>query len=269
MIFNRIRHRADRLGGKSRPEDDSRCFAGRETVRYGRLQRTRAAFTLIELLVVLGIIAAVVGGVGLALRGGDDTVALGSAQRTVASMLTATRAQAVMNGTTARLIIHVDSSEPEHFLRRVGIIKQLLQADGTPYSPPRWVPTSDGTALPRGTYFVPGVGTSVPAELFSNEWNLSTDAISLYGSNEINLTYPQMGSGDSLQMSGPRWAFYEFGPDGQMTSFGTNQQIVLTTGRRTQTTPVFENPENVRGLVLRRIGTFHLVNERLTFHGTN
>ena len=267
MIFNRIRHRADRLGGKSHPEYDSRCFAWRETVLYGRLQRTRAAFTLIELLVVLGIIAAVVGGVGLALRGGDDTVALGSAQRTMASMLTATRAQAVMNGTTARLIIHVDASEPEHFLRRVGIIKQLLQADGTPYND-RWVPTSDGTTLPRGTYFVPGQGTSVPA-VFSSDWNLSTDALSLYGSNEINLTYPQMGGGDSLQMSGPRWAFYEFGPDGQMTSFGTNQQIVLTTGRQTQATPVFENPENVRGLVLRRIGTFHLVNERLTFHGTN
>ncbi len=220
-----------------------------------------AGFTLIELLVVLGIIAAVVGGIGLAMRGGDDSVALGTAQRTMASMLTATRAQAVMNGTQARLIVHVDPDEPDRFLRKVGIMRRA-ETGGD------WIPTSDGTMLPRGTYFVPNPNHVGAADgLFGGDWNPATDggdAVSRYPDPRMSIAYPDSDVQARL------WAYYEFGPDGQLTNdMGMNNQIVLTPGRRTQLTPVFENPENVRGLVIRRIGTFHLINERLSFHGTD
>ena len=274
MTFNKIRHRADRLDGSGRPQEDSRRFAECETVGFGRSPASRGGFTLIELLVVLGIIAAVVGGVGLAMRGGDGTAALGAGQRTMASMLTATRGQAVMNGTNARLIVHVDPSEPERYLRKVGIIRRA-EIGGTS----GWVPTSEGTALPRGTYFVPDRNASfsgqpsmppIPQDLFGEDWDEGNDAISA-SAGLMQIQYPRLQSGADFlsEGTGPVWAYYEFGPNGQMTDASPNLQIVLTTGRPTPGTPVLENPENVRGLVLRRIGTFHLVNERLTFHDTN
>lgn len=276
MIFNRIRHWADRLDGSGRPQEDSRRFAECETVGFRRSRASRGGFTLIELLVVLGIIAAVIGGVGLALRGGDGTVALGAGQRTMASMLAATRGQAVMNGTNARLIVHVDPNDAELYLRKVGIIRKAEIGGST-----GWVPTSEGTTLPRGTYFVPDENASfsgqplmppIPSDpdLFGEDWDEANDAISAYA-GLMQIAYPSLPSGGNFlsEGSGPVWAYYEFGPDGQMTDASPNLQIVLTTGRRTPSTPVLENPENVRGMVLRRIGTFHTVGERLTFHETN
>ncbi len=233
-------------------------------------RRRARGFTLIELLVVLGIIAVVVAGVGLALRGGDDTVALGSAQRTMSSLLTATRAQAIMNGTHARLIVHVDQNDPDRYLRFAGIVREQREADGSAFSPRRWEPTSEGTSLPRGTYFVPDSGATVPGNLFGGNWNLGGDAFSNYPGTML-LNYPRTPQGQNYETEGggPEWAYYEFGPNGELTTGAGAVQIVLTVGRRTPGTPELGNPENVRGLIVRPIGTFHLVDDRLTFHGTN
>ncbi len=267
MISNKIRQATEEPGTGGLLDQDTRNWPERGKGTF----RRRRGFTLIELLVVLGIIAVVVAGVGLALRGGDDTVALGSSQRTMSSLLTAARAQAIMNGTNARLIIHIDRNEPDRYLRFAGIVRERREADGSAYSPPRWVPTNEGTRLPRGTYFVPGSGAPVPGDLFGGDWDSDSDAFSRYPGT-MRLEFPRTPAGQdyAAEGSGPEWVYYEFGPSGSLTAgVATNHQIVLTVGRRTPGTPVFENPENVRGIIIRPIGAFHLVDERRTFYETN
>ncbi len=260
MISNKIRQTTEELSTRAFFDQDTRNVPAQVFLCHNRRSR---GFTLIELLVVLGIITAVVAGVGLALRGGDETVAVSSAQRTMSSLLTATRAQAIMNGTNARLIVNIDRNDPDRYLRFAGIIRRE-EIGGTT----GWVPTSEGTSFPRGAYFVPQWTEDRPADLFDG-WTENTDAFSNYQGVMPTLTYPRRDGLDFLSEStGHRWAYYEFGPNGELTG-GTNLQIVVTAGRRTAGTPVLENPENVRGAVIRRIGTFHLVNERLSFHETN
>jgi prepilin-type N-terminal cleavage/methylation domain-containing protein len=109
----------------------------------------RSGFTLIELLVVIAIIGLFAGAIGVALRGGDQSTAIGSAQRTVSSMITAARAQAAMNGTPARLIIYAETGAAGEFDKLLRYL-QIVTWDGS-----KWVPQGAGTYLPKGAYIVP------------------------------------------------------------------------------------------------------------------
>lgn len=129
----------------------------------GARDKTRG-FTLIELLVVMAIIAIFVGGLGLALSGGDGTVATQAGQRSLTTMMSAARSQAILKQAPTRLIIHVDPPLPgdtaevreekrQKYLRFMAVV---VREGG------QWKEVGNGTYLPRGVYFVPPIGFNAP-----------------------------------------------------------------------------------------------------------
>ena len=104
-------------------------------------------FTLVELLLVMGIVAVLSAGLGVALQGGDRSVALRSAQGTLASLLTAARGQAALTGRNAALLVSVDPGA-NNYLHSL-MVATRDAADTA------WIPTDDWLQLPDGVYVLP------------------------------------------------------------------------------------------------------------------
>lgn len=115
------------------------------------------AFTLIELLVVIGLIAVLAGTMIASLRDGDRTLALQSAQSSLAGLLSAARGQAALTGRNAALLLHADTTDLARYLRAVAIA--VRTPDGT-----AWAPAGDWILLPAGVGVLPSL---VPADLRS------------------------------------------------------------------------------------------------------
>src|SRR5688572_27360568 len=77
------------------------------------------AFTLIEVVVVIGLVAGMTFLLIGSLMGGGKSVALQSAQATVANLVTAARTKASTTNRKTRLLVHADAGQPERFLRHL------------------------------------------------------------------------------------------------------------------------------------------------------
>ena len=217
-------------------------------------------FTLIELMVVMVIMGAVIVGIGLAARDSGGATGVASGQRLVASLLTSTRGQAVLHQTNARLLIANDPDRKEEYLRYFLIVRETFPGSG------EWERVGEGTFLPKNVYFVPWEAND-EAVTFAN-WDSPNGANrSIY--KETNTS----GKGSAVKtwmvneaMEGSReWIYYQFGSNGRIRGNGVpdplNNRIVLAHGRPSQGAPVLEGDQYVRGMVLRRVGTFTLFNE--------
>jgi prepilin-type N-terminal cleavage/methylation domain-containing protein len=159
------------------------------------VKKRRAGFTLIELLVVIALMAILVGGIGLSFGGGGTGKAIEASQRIAIGMLSNARNQAIMNGSRARLIIHADQSDPENYLRLLGVIYE----DSA--NPDMWLATGSGEMFPANIRFVPNYGSSN----FSHngrEGNLDT----------MNLNFPQKKA--QKAGGGTLFYYYEFKSSG-------------------------------------------------------
>lgn len=121
----------------------------------------RAGFTLVELLVVMAVMAIFIGVMGIALTRGDRSHAVESGQRTLSSLMTAARSQAILKQSKTRLIVHFDppatvgdTEKRRAFLRFSGIL--VKRGDD------KWEALNDGSYLPRGVCFVPPWDYEVP-----------------------------------------------------------------------------------------------------------
>ncbi|MCH2155233.1 MAG: prepilin-type N-terminal cleavage/methylation domain-containing protein [Opitutales bacterium] len=131
------------------------------------LSHSKAAggFTLIELLVTVGLIAVIIGGVGIALAGGGRGD-VPTAERVLQGLLISARTQAVIQqgsstfpvgagtrgfGASALLLINGDVTDPERYLRETTVVYWGEDVDGNQ----GWLSATGFDLLPAGIHFEP------------------------------------------------------------------------------------------------------------------
>ncbi len=212
---------------------------------------SRSGFTLIELLVVLGVIAVFIGVFATALRPGNPTVAVEGAQAQVASLFTQARGVALKQGAETRLIIHADPSNPDRYLRFLGIVYGVdTDDDGEPDD---WIAATDGVTLPGSVYVVPPDGVGTPDGM---TWE-----------SKLNSSFSDSSETDSLQyISNEPEDYYYI----TFTSRGLvpqDTEIILSVSTAVSQPQgdvidlAFDAPGATRGAILRQYGSFVLLNE--------
>lgn len=216
-------------------------------------------FTLLEMLIVVGLVAGLSAVLLSGLFGGGKAAALQSAQATLASLVTATRAHAVSSGQGARLCLNVDATTPDRFLRYWVV---QVKTGST------WRTTAD-VYLPDGVFTVPGKFVDLPAGLFSSAdtW-LKSDHSTALRSNALQegQVFAEAINDTAVQ----KWVAIEFGASGGTAQSG---DLVLALGvarppgsYAAGESPVeLRAPSAARGLTLSSYGVPALVNEVVSF----
>jgi prepilin-type N-terminal cleavage/methylation domain-containing protein len=219
---------------------------------YNSRKTTSAAFTLIELLVVIGIIAALAGGVGLALRDNNPGSALRGAQGLTVSALSSARGQAALTQANAKLIVQADKTNV-NFLRAIRIVT-------TTDNGANWKQVGGEIILPSGVYIVPN-GTVPGLTLDPAGWGRK----STFFSATAPTTVTGITASDGLWISSG-W----ISPLGVLTTGSgstiVNGYIVVASGKITGPDAVtLDNYESLRGVDISRYGVATLVNEADSF----
>lgn len=209
-------------------------------------------FTLIELMVVIGIMVVLIGGVGFALR---DTAgaSLASAQNTLATLVGQARAQAAVNQTEARLLIHAvrpPAGDADKYLRLLQVVIAVPAGSTT------WQAVGSPVYLPRGVYIVPTSTAGLLAQGIT------------WLSNPVPVSSPLGSAGNPNQPVGTAFNgvgtvfFVEFKADGALNPAATPYiKLAVTTGALgTNSLPAFNNPNAVRGVLVRPSGAVTFVN---------
>jgi Tfp pilus assembly protein FimT len=219
------------------------------TTRESGTRRSAAAFTLIELLVVVGIIVLMVGGIGLAMRGGNGSVALQSAQGTLNSLVSAARGQAALTQGSGFLLVNSDPMS-DGFLREIRVAVQ--PAAGT------WSFTGASVFLPAGIYVVPGT-TGATGVTFAANWPALRHSDLADSTSIVDSVTAEKGTFFPTK--------FQFGASGSFSSTSTTtNKLVLSPGRRSSaTTLAFDNPELIRGVSLSAYGAPILINNATGF----
>lgn len=216
---------------------NSRVVSGQQ---FG--QRPSRGFSLIELLVVIGIMALMIGALGLSLRG-SGSVGLQSAQGTVASLVSNAQRQATLKQGVATLAIDADPAS-EGFLRTVHVFV-LASGSGN----------FEGEAtLPSGVYFVPG-SSGVTGAVLSGGWP-STRLSTLSGMSTLTVNGK---TGNYFVTT------FNFDATGKLSSTGGDKLILSPARRTSATTILFENPAFIRGVTLSAYGATVLINDATSF----
>lgn len=198
-------------------------------------RRCQRGFTLVEMLVVVGLIALLAAALGLALRGGEAGGGLVAAERTVASLFQSARAQAVLMGTEARVIIANDPGDPDRYLRTLAIVFE------DPETPGLWRSSGDSVTLPAGLYVIPPDYASSRAPLRS-----SPDA------ERVGFSEP-FPFRNAAMTGGSDWLAYGYDSRGVARQPGA--RIVVGAGRRDDALePLTFTREQVAGFAIARFG---------------
>ncbi|MEY4940031.1 MAG: hypothetical protein RIQ93_1766 [Verrucomicrobiota bacterium] len=229
--------------------------------------RCRRAFTLLELLVAISMIVALIIVVGSALTGrGSDASALVSAQNSLHSLVGATRAQAALHATTARLLIYAappPGGDAGKYLRYFQVVRDVATTGTTQ----TWSAAGLPVQLPAGVFVVPSSGFTTTGGV---TWNTTpaTGPISLF----VNRAAVRLVvDGQPFGGATGGLAFYiEFTADGRATpSFvgaTTAPKLVVSTAESSvNAAPRFNNANAVRGVLLRLSGAITRANDANSF----
>jgi len=237
----------------------------------------RAGFTLIELLIVVGVIVLLLGGAALALAGrGGEGAALSNAQSLVAGLVGATRAQAALHHTKARLVVYAqmppatNANVAERYLRTLIVLRE------DPVDSGRYVAVSDPVTLPAPICVVPPA--PVPANHLrlptGQTWN-NNPAMGPVSTLTVANGFSYRGQATSTtnqffgtQGGSGRIFYLEMDHTGAVTSpTGTTPtKIALSTAiLGPNALPLFNNAFIVRGLFVRKSGGIALVDEATGF----
>jgi prepilin-type N-terminal cleavage/methylation domain-containing protein len=228
---------------------------------------SRRAFTLIELLVVIGVIAVLVGTVGVAMRGGNRNVALQSAQSSLASLAASARAQAAVGSADATVVVWGDENDHTTYLRRAAVMVNI--------SGNNWVIKGDVIDLPNGVFFVPpDLGTNPSAKyLNAADWpdptpsggylrtEASGDAPQAMTIQRWNATTGAYEDDPSFPAGFEAYKTIKLDALGRRTN--GNRALVIAAGEPTPGSGVlFRDSDSQRGLYLSEYGIPTLINEK-------
>jgi prepilin-type N-terminal cleavage/methylation domain-containing protein len=207
-----------------------------------------SAYTLVELLVVIGILSIAFSFLYVGFGSGDGAN-LSSAQRTLAGLVKAARAQAILNNAEVRLIIHDDDAiaEIEKYRRFVGIVYKERNGAG-------WIAADKGTYLPKGIYF----DSAASNDMSGANWSTAST---------MRINFPRLSA--QSEGVGTDFLYYEFNSNG--TSANSNAYLVFRAGKvvpgaddavTLELPSAGEQKSLVRsGLLFRQSGTATLINE--------
>lgn len=229
------------------------------------------AFTLIELMVVMGVMVVLLGAIALAVAGrGGEGAALANAQAIVSSLVGATRAQAALHQTNARLVVYAQippaaNADAAKYLRALQVVRQDTLANGTTV----WVAVGSPVTLPNAVCVVPPA--PVPANHLRTgvTWNnniamgpVSTLSIAT-GFNYRGQTTATASQFFGVQGQNGRILFLEMDQTGAVVTpapSGNPVKIAIATAvPNGNAPPQFNNASGVRGLIVRRSGAISLV----------
>ena len=225
----------------------------------GLRRSPRAAFTLIELLVVIGMIVLLVGGIGVALHGGNKSNALQSAQGSLSSALSLVRAQAALTGNVAALAVNADEKDSDRYLRYYAVVTY----DSTKKE---WNATGEGEYLPAGVYFVPENTPSGSALLDSSVTFGGLKSGGFDGRKTIQINSSKNADWLLLGISALGQRVNALASDASNAGPNDDGRIMLATGevQPPDANPPFKynNVFNVRGAFISRYGVGASINNR-------
>jgi len=144
----------------------------------------KSAFTILELLVVIAVMAIMMGLVGFSFIGsGSGGGNLGQGQRQLLTLLRQTQTIAMSTGRETRLLVNVNMSDQEKFLRYMEVVVQDSSNSDS------WKIQGDGFYLPNGIWLVQkeSIGDDWPSDGHSVWSNPDTE-------ESFMLSYPQNGN---------------------------------------------------------------------------
>lgn len=226
------------------------------------------AFSLLEVIVAIGLVAGMTFLLIGSLAGGGKSVALQSAQATVANLVTGARTKASATNRKTRMLIHADAGQPDRFLRH--LVLQIGRQPGP--SPTDW-DTVQTVSLAPEIYIVPGALSGLVED--ASAWKRVSDPdADLVSDLFLNQTVSYRLEGDTLAQL---WIGVAFTPNHTLAALGGGPppkgSIVIASGMlRAPGTyeagqpPVrLVKPEAVRGLVLSAYGVPALLNDRNSY----
>ncbi len=244
-------HPAARRGASASPTEAS------------RFDQCKAAFTLIELLVTMAVISTLIGVGFYSIARGTNERALERGADMLHSMIRVARTQAITNGVHARLIINADKSDPESYLRRIGVVLEgnvdVTIATETYHTVQA---VERGALLPEGVYIVPQGDTALvksgfPRSIYRQKNDDSSDDTAVYG-----FAYP-MKAAVPVDVSGaPDWICIQFAPNGRLSSatpgggaeVPRSNQLILARGHWSGGKLDFQDAERFLGIAFKLSG---------------
>lgn len=177
-----------------------------------------SGFSLIELLVVILIISILMTAGVMGLKNLSAGKGTSSAIATCESLINEARTIAISKHCNSRLMVDVDDSNSDNYLRRVIIAHQKINDDGT-IDPNAWILASRAYFLPSGTYY-------------SKEYSQLTDGGNIPEAAMTGENFTALYAGD--------YAYYEFNAEG--ISLNPGASFILGGGIR----PKGQEPRFIR-----------------------
>ncbi|MES2694672.1 MAG: type II secretion system protein [Verrucomicrobiota bacterium] len=230
----------------------------------------KRGFTLIEVLIVVGLIVILTGFVSVSLGGrGGQGAALASAQSIVSGLVSATRSQAILNQTNARLLVYAQNPtgglDNTRYMRALQIVREEQPDTGV------WIAVGDVVLLPSPVCVVPPAPVPTTQLAPGVTWSVDTANGPFSTLTRINMTYRgQAGQAPAAQgqyfgsTGAARSVYYlQFGLSGTLTlpAAGVAKIALSPAILSNSEFPRFTNNNTIRGISIRRTGAVTLVDE--------
>ena len=210
-----------------------------------------SGFSILEIVAVLAIVAIMGSIAALALGGWKESGSLDAAARIMQGKLREARTHAVMNGVTTRFLVCFDRTDPERFLREIGIVVQASDDLS------RWQAVDKGSRLPEGVAFVPQDSEGVayaPGWLDTFKSRYTKGGHATDAAQVCNLPYPMAGAVTLGADGSEPWLYYSFDPSGRVSGNASGNFIVLAPYASDGTTCSFEPSREIRKIGFKITG---------------
>lgn len=230
----------------------------------------KSGFTLFELLITMSVISIVVGAGFYTIAKSTNDRALDRAANSVHSLVRVARTQAITSGVHARLIVNADPSDPDSYLRRIGVVLEgsaSITVDEDELD--SVLAVERGVLLPEGIYVVPQSGKVVlpdgmPRSIYKKKNNDPSDDTAVY-----RFDYPLAEPVPIVESGKPDWICIQFSPNGRLSScehgggglVPRSNQLIITKGQLVGENVVFEEGNPFVGIAFKLSGASYSSSE--------